>query len=204
MLNIIDDVFARQFKFKDYASNQLNFRYGIFFSKKESDAIMKYLDTLEFNKEEKVFVFGKWHPIPRQQVAYGDVPYTFSGKTVHPEPWTSELIILRDLARRATGCPFNFVLINKYLDGKHYIGYHRDDEKEIVTASPITCFSFGAPRQLVFKRFKRKDALVKQTLDPGSILTILYPSNEHWQHSVPRCNKVTTQRISLTFRYLKI
>ena len=53
----------------------------------------------------KVKVFGKSHPIPRQQSAYGDsgLTYKYSGTTVPALAWTPSLGVLRDLVERVAG-----------------------------------------------------------------------------------------------------
>lgn len=60
-------------------------------------------------------VFGKWHEIPRQQVAYGDegLKYHFSGVTLPAKPWIGSLISIRDLISKLTGYSYNFVLVNR-------------------------------------------------------------------------------------------
>lgn len=63
----------------------------------------------------QVKVFGKYHEIPRQQVAYGDdgLKYTFSGVTVPAKNWIEPVKATRDLIASFTGIYYNFVLINR-------------------------------------------------------------------------------------------
>lgn len=60
-------------------------------------------------------VFGKWHQIPRQQVAYGEpgIKYTFSGTTVEAKPWLPVLNAARRLVEEITEYKYNFVLVNR-------------------------------------------------------------------------------------------
>ncbi|XP_049858272.1 DNA oxidative demethylase ALKBH2-like isoform X3 [Schistocerca gregaria] len=62
----------------------------------------------------RVRVFGRWHPIPRQQVAFGDagLSYKFSGQTLPASPWPPLLLGMRDALSGLTGVRFNFVLVN--------------------------------------------------------------------------------------------
>ena len=76
----------------------------------------------------QVKVFGKWHNIPRQQVAYGDegLSYKFSGISVPAKPWSPTLRATRDLVSLATNCAYNFVLINRQVtvcEGAHELSY---------------------------------------------------------------------------------
>lgn len=63
----------------------------------------------------QVRVFGKWHQIPRQQVAYGDhgVNYQFSGVTIPAKPWIEPLKTVKELISKVTGYDYNFVLVNR-------------------------------------------------------------------------------------------
>lgn len=60
-------------------------------------------------------MFGKYHEIPRQQVAFGDegLKYTFSGVTVPAKRWIEPIKATRDLIASLTGYNYNFVLVNK-------------------------------------------------------------------------------------------
>lgn len=68
----------------------------------------------------QVKVFGRWHPIPRQQVAFGDkgLSYRFSGNNIAAKSWTPLLTSIRNLINQITGVDFNFVLINRFLNEK--------------------------------------------------------------------------------------
>lgn len=60
-------------------------------------------------------MFGKYHEIPRQQVAYGDegLKYSFSGVTVPARSWIASIKTARDLIASFTGYDYNFVLVNR-------------------------------------------------------------------------------------------
>ncbi|NXY92629.1 ALKB2 demethylase, partial [Alcedo cyanopectus] len=157
----------------------------------------------------KLQVFGKWHKIPRQQVTYGDpeLTYTYSGVTFSPKPWIPVLSSIRDRLALDTGHAFNFVLINRYRDGRDHIGEHRDDERELVPGSPIASVSFGAARDFVFRHWESRGKKSPRRLEPltlqlahGSLLLINHPTNLYWYHSLPTRRRVLTPRVNLTFR----
>lgn len=115
-------------------------------------------------------VFGKWHDIPRQQVAYGDegVKYRFSGITVPAKPWNTILKATRDFITKLTGYEYNFVLINRYRNGKDHIGEHQDGEVELDPSVPIASLSLGQQREFVLKhRDARKKGDAKQDIPKG-------------------------------------
>jgi alkylated DNA repair dioxygenase AlkB len=177
----------------------------------------KYFDLFEkllvYNPPEdsKVKIRGKEHEIPRKQVAYGEpnTYYNFSGIHVDAICWNENndicnaLYELRCKVNKYFGINFNFVLINRYADGKDYIGYHADDEKDLQGDSPIIGLTFGANRdfQLKHKKTGEKMSLV---LHHGSCVAMHYPTNKYWKHGVPKRAGIKTPRINLTFRIMNV
>ncbi|GBO07461.1 DNA oxidative demethylase ALKBH2 [Araneus ventricosus] len=92
----------------------------------------------------------------------------------------------------------NYVFINRYENGLDYLGFHKDDEKDMDSNFPIVTFSFGIKRDIIFKRKKYKN--VKIPLEHGSMLVMYPPTNQFWYHGIPKRKKVKDVRISLTFR----
>ncbi|KAF2878710.1 hypothetical protein ILUMI_27462 [Ignelater luminosus] len=162
----------------------------------------------------KVKVFGKWHQIPRQQVAYGDegLKYHFSGVTLPAKPWINPLISIRELISKVTGHNYNFVLINRYRNGSDHIGKHRDDESELDSTAPIASLSLGQHRDFILthgnrqkKEYENKDlTTVKIMLQHGSLLLMNPPTNKYWYHSLPPRKSAPGVRINLTFRKINI
>ncbi|KAE8752371.1 hypothetical protein FOCC_FOCC000843 [Frankliniella occidentalis] len=158
----------------------------------------------------RVFVFGKWHDIPRQQCSFGDpgLSYKFSGRTVPARPWPEPLLALRAAVEKASGTSFNFVLINRYRSGQDHMGEHQDAEKELDPAAPIASVSLGQPRDFVFRhrdarrpRPHKKDIpTVKLSLEHGSLLLMNPPTNQVWYHSLPPRKACPGVRVNLTFR----
>ncbi|XP_060699466.1 DNA oxidative demethylase ALKBH2 isoform X1 [Hemiscyllium ocellatum] len=197
---------------KQLRAEGLNCDYTKIFTKSEADDIFLQLEKeLEYfsGEQTKVQVFGKWHNIPRKQVTYGDLglTYTYSGVTLAPKPWLPVLEMIRARVTQATGHTFNFVLINRYKDGRDHIGEHRDDEKELEPFSPIASVSFGACRDFILrhrdsrgKHATRRLEPVKLLLGHGSLLMMNYPTNIYWYHSLPVRKNVLSPRINLTFR----
>jgi len=175
----------------------------------------RYFDILEKNvtynspEESKFKIFGKEVDIPRKQVGYGapGLSYKFANTTVHAKPWDDDdivcntLIMIKKRVELVTKKKFNFVLINRYEDGNQYIGFHRDDEKELGDKPDVVGVSLGAERTIKFKS-KENDNKYEIELQHGSMVSMLWPTNEYWQHSIPKQPLVETPRISLTFRYI--
>ncbi|XP_024422603.1 DNA oxidative demethylase ALKBH2 [Desmodus rotundus] len=193
-------------------SEGLDCDYMVLFGKAEADEIFRELEQeVEYftGALAQVQVFGKWHSVPRKQATYGDagLTYTFSGLTLSPKPWIPVLERVRDRVSLVTGQTFNFVLINRYKDGRDHIGEHRDDERELAPGSPIASVSFGACRDFFFrhkdsrgKSPARRVEVVRLQLAHGSLLMMKPPTNSCWYHSLPVRKKVLAPRINLTFR----
>ncbi|XP_071166600.1 DNA oxidative demethylase ALKBH2-like [Mytilus edulis] len=199
-------------KWRKLSGENLDCDYIILYSKKEADELLiKCAELLEYNTGQlaKVKVFGKWHDIPRKQVAYGDagLSYKFSSTIVPARPWIPFLKDIRDKISEVTKHEFNFVLINRYKDGHDHMGEHRDDEEDLVPGHPIASLSLGQPRDFVFrhadsrgKHAKRKIDSISVELQHGSLLMMNNPTNKFWYHSLPQRKRLMNVRINMTFR----
>ncbi|KAK0122174.1 hypothetical protein ONS95_010433 [Cadophora gregata] len=68
-----------------------------------------------------------------------------------PRPIPKCLDDLRLSTEAATGCTFNFCLVNYYASGSDSISYHSDDEKFLGPLPAIASFSLGAKRDFLMK-----------------------------------------------------
>ncbi|MDF4599756.1 alpha-ketoglutarate-dependent dioxygenase AlkB, partial [Vibrio parahaemolyticus] len=62
-----------------------------FLSQQEADTYFSTLRSTLPWQQERITIFGKSVLQPRLQTWHGDAPYTYSGLTMAPHPWTSEL-----------------------------------------------------------------------------------------------------------------
>ena len=71
--------------------------YPNFFTKAESDSFLKNLRSNIVWKQESMNMYGKKIDFPRLTAWYGnnDKPNSFSGITLQPLPWTSEILTIR-------------------------------------------------------------------------------------------------------------
>lgn len=189
------------------------------FTKEKANKYLKIFEKeIEYNSDEEsmIMIHGKKMKIPRKQVAYGKpgTYYKFSGIKVMAKSWDNlenDIVCrcmhnIRRKVEKATGLKFNFCLINRYEDGDQCIGYHKDDEKQLGATPSIAGISLGAERDILFKKDTLPtdlDGVQKIKLENGSLVTFLYPTNQHWKHSIPRRAKVKKPRVSLTFRYME-
>ncbi|WAR02552.1 ALKB2-like protein [Mya arenaria] len=210
----IKTLIIRPLKWRDLRAENLDCDYGILFSKVNADRILCQCERmLNYNEGQlaKVKIFGKWHDIPRKQVAHGDpgLSYTFSNNTVPARPWTPFLDDIRDAVSDVTGHSFNFVLINRYKNGCDHMGEHRDDEKDLVHGYPIASLSLGQPRDFIFKHADSRGKKAKRSIEPlklllehGSLLLMKHPTNTYWYHALPQRKRLLGVRINMTFRQM--
>eukprot|EP01084_Bolivina_argentea_P160478 279450_1 len=193
------------------------------------------------DEDSSVIVFGKKHKIARKQQAFGDkgTSYKFSGNDVLAKHW-NKLPLIHSIKKKIEthlckvvhknenknknknnkeetkqdniGNEFNFCLVNRYNNGNDKIGFHKDDEKDLINNSSIADVSFGAMRDIIFKhqdivRNKNNNNMdfdqvksVKIALKNGSLIVMRYPTNSYWYHSIPKRATVKNVRVSLTFR----
>jgi len=206
--------------FSKLSSENLDCDYGLIFTRDEARKLFLECerDISYFTGQlSKVFVFGKWHDIPRKQVAFGDegLTYKYSNNVVPARSWTPLLRKIKDAVEAASGRAFNFVLVNRYADGRDHMGEHKDDEEELVKGSPIASLSLGQSRDFVFrhqdarggaakKSSKAPPPSVKIKLESGSLLMMNSPTNDFWYHSLPKrsLSSAPDARINMTFRQM--
>ncbi|EAR55511.1 alkylated DNA repair protein [Photobacterium sp. SKA34] len=182
-------------------NNGLLYWHPQFLNLQQSEQYFQQLKS-ELNwQQEHITLFGKSVLQPRLQTWLGDAVYTYSGLTMHPQPWTSAILDLKTQCEQQAQTRFNSVLGNLYRDGEDYMGWHQDNERELGHQPVIASLSFGATRQFVFKHKITKEKIAFQ-LTPGSLLIMAGETQQHWQHALPKTKRVNEPRINLTFRYI--
>lgn len=171
------------------------------------------LDTVPFQAEQYKS-YGKTGERPRLSFSYGDkdLSYSYAGITRVSNGWDNPVVLhIRQMVEAVLGIKFNYVLLNLYKTGEHYIGWHADDETDIVPRSVIASISLGAERPFKLRKIeydadgKRKDGTILSdypVLANGSLVTMEGTFQENFKHSVPASKTIKEPRINLTFRQL--
>ena len=175
-----------------------------FYEKNEADL---YFNTLIKNidwKQESMNMYGKQILFPRLTSWYGqsDKPYSFSGITLNPHPWSKELLEIKKNIEPLANVEYNSVLLNRYRNGNDSISWHTDAEKELGLNPVIASVNFGAERTFQLKHIETKKR-IDIALKHGSLLIMMGELQHYWQHQVPKTKKPKTERINLTFRVIK-
>ncbi len=175
-----------------------------FFSKAESDLLLQGLRNNIVWKQESMNMYGKKIDFPRLTAWYGnnDKQYSFSGITLQPLTWTSEILNIKNKIEPVSKTIFNSVLLNRYRDGNDSISWHTDAEKELGLNPVIASVNFGAARKFQLRHIKTKEKLEIE-LTHGSLLIMQGELQHFWQHQVPKTSKHVSERINLTFRVIK-
>ena len=152
-------------------------------------------------RQDEITVFGKTHPQPRLTCWYGDRSYSYSGITMHPDPWTPLLLDLKKKVEEKCGLEFNSLLINYYRNGSDHVSWHADDERELGVNPAIASLSFGEVRRFQLRHRSLKDLKpVTLDLESGSLVLMAGAIQRHWVHRIAKSAKPLGGRINLTFR----
>jgi len=198
-MNLFDQCF-------DPAKNLLPHNGEVYYYGKAYDqptADQLFLDLMrdvEWKHDESI-IMGK-HIVTKRKVAwYGDqgFDYTYSNTTKQALPWTAQLLELKHTVEQKTNETFNSCLMNLYHNGEEGVSWHSDGEKALKKHGAIASLSFGAERKFAFKHKETKER-VDILLEHGGLLIMTGTTQSNWLHSIPKTKKVTTPRISLTFR----
>jgi alkylated DNA repair dioxygenase AlkB len=170
------------------------------------DEVKQLYDALLNNihwENERVIMFGK-EIITKRKVAFFSDPsisYRYASKTKIGMPWTSTLLTIKNIVESITKESYNACLLNLYHNGEESMGWHSDNEKEIIANSSIASLSLGANRKFSFKHKLSKET-VSVELEAGSLLEMKGSVQTHWWHALIKSKKITDARINLTFRQM--
>jgi len=157
----------------------------------------------EFSRD---FYFKNGHkiPTPRFVASYADedISYTYSGNIRGGKPWLPCLRKLRDRISPYCSHKLNFALCNLYEDGQHSIGWHADNEEDIIQSSTIASISLGATRTFQFKDFEQyaDEPTTNLRLAHGSLVLMEQETQHLFKHRVPKESQVEETRINITLR----
>lgn len=126
---------------------------------------------------------------------------------IAPRPIPACLDMLRLYTEDATGCQYNFCLVNYYANGGDSISYHSDDESFLGDTPAIASLSLGARRDFLLKHKPRQGLqdceTLKLSLSSGDMVLMRGSTQANWLHSIPKRtgkNADDGGRINITFR----
>ena len=161
------------------------------------------LSEIDWNQEQ-IKMFGEFINVPRLTAWHGDTdkPYTYSGITMTPTPWTNTLLNIKKRAEHLAGTSFNSVLLNQYRDGNDGVSWHADDEPELGESPTICSVSLGVSRKFQLRRKGESRSATSIDLTSGDVLIMRGKTQKYWEHQVPKSKSQKSMgiRVNLTFR----
>ncbi len=149
------------------------------------------------------------HPgVPRREyyVHVDNKPYSYGlaayARTYEAQPMHDTILKLWMMAESQFQCAFETCFLNGYEDGKDFLGWHADDSPEMDDARPILIVTFGAEREIWFRKNGAGPGdRVPLRLGHGSLCEMKPGMQDTHQHRIPKSSEnVCGPRISLTFR----
>ncbi len=181
----------------------VDYQPDIFDSRTCSALFNTLMNSLDWQVDQ-IMMFGKMITTKRKVFWVGDpeCAYTYSGVKKSPQPWTPELLSIKEKLEKVAQWQFNSCLLNLYHDGSESMGWHSDDEKELMQTAPIASLSLGGERKFTFKH-KTDKTNASLILANGSVLIMHAPTQAFWQHSLVKTKLAVAPRINLTFRAIR-
>ena len=164
---------------------------------KAYDALLR--DIVWEHDEYKMF--GKTIITKRKVAWYGAKPYSYSYS--HKERiahiWNGKLFELKESIENELNESFNACFLNLYPNGTDGMGWHSDDEKELVPNATIASLSLGSKRKFSFKHRTTKEK-ISINLEDGSLLLMKGEVQKYWLHQLSKTKRLVKPRVNLTFR----
>jgi alkylated DNA repair dioxygenase AlkB len=169
----------------------------------EADRLLERLRADLRWEQREIVLFGRRVLQPRLIAWAGELPYRYSGQTLEPRPAPPALEEASRAVGAAAGVPFNHVLVNRYRDGNDSMGLHADAEPELGVDPVVATLSLGATRRFVLRPRKGEGGETLE-LTHGSLLVMGGRCQSLYRHGIPRQPAVLGERVSLTYRWLKM
>lgn len=179
----------------------LKYFRGFLSEKEASHYFGKLIGDINW-QQHNIKIFGKTLPQPRLSALFAEteLPYTYSGLTLYPLPYSPEMKTLQKKIELFTPARFTHCLANLYRDGRDSMGLHADNEKELGENPVIASLSLGAPRKFRLKHKYDKSLKIDLDLEPGSLLIMEGTTQHFWKHELPKTAILKGPRINLTYR----
>ncbi|MDR6936072.1 alpha-ketoglutarate-dependent dioxygenase AlkB [Luteibacter sp. 3190] len=99
-----------------------------------------------------------------------------------------------------SGIAYTSVGLNLYRDGQDSVAPHNDHIEELVEGAPIALLSLGATRRMTLREREPPKRRFDLDMEAGSLLTMSYATQFHYDHGIPKTRTTVGPRISLAFR----
>jgi len=171
------------------------------------DAADRLLDWCMKSKwqTESSTIYDRTTPVPRSLAWFGDagLNYRYIGITPPANGWPNALGPMLRSIEIIAKTEFNFVLLNRYEHGQHYMGWHKDNESG--RTSLVASLSLGATRKFWIDtrpgaQLDAQEAIHGFELNHGSLLVF---DGKH-RHTLSKTKRKVAPRVNLTFRQIVV
>ena len=131
---------------------------------------------------------------------YSGAP-SYKSKPLHPKVSS----ILEEVNKKL-GTTLDICFLNLYLEERNGLGWHSDDSHSIDHSNGIAVVSFGAEREIWWKRKGEKGLVPEENrklLKNGSLFYMPPGFQDTHMHRIPKHDRACGPRVSLTFRKYK-
>lgn len=176
-----------------------------FLRRKEADQLKDHLLKTAPWEQRTQKMYDKMVITPRLTAWYGDNNKSYESadnNTSSTNPWTPELLYLKEKIEREFGHKFNGVLLNLYRDNNDSVAWHRDKESRYGKRPVIASLSLGQTRNFDFRKKDHHQSKYSLPLPNGSLLIMKGDLQENWEHRIAKSNLPMKERINLTFRLI--
>lgn len=191
-------------EFYEFPKDLLEYREH-FLSAEEADTLKALLLENTPWEQRTQKMYDKTVLTPRLTAWYGDDKKSYqpadsnSSKT---NPWTPELLSLKERIENEFGYRFNGVLLNLYRDNNDSVAWHRDKESRYGKRPVIASISLGQTRNFDFRKKDHHQSKYSLPLPHGSLLIMKGDLQENWEHRIAKSGIPMKERINLTFRLI--
>ena len=187
--------------FYEFPKDLLEYREH-FLTWEEADELRDFLLKTVPWQQRTQKMYDKMVVTPRLTAWYGDQGknYPLGEEELELNPWTPELIALKQKIEKESGYLFNSVLLNLYRNHNDSVAWHRDKESKYGKRPVIASVSLGQTRNFDFRRKDHHQSKYSLPLPHGSLLIMKGDLQEHWEHRIAKSVASMKERINLTFR----
>lgn len=175
-----------------------------FLNREEADVLKDVLLNNTPWEQRTQKMYDKTVLTPRLTAWYGDnSSEDLDGNVSSANPWTPELLLLKERIEKEFGYQFNGVLLNLYRNNNDSVAWHRDKESRYGKYPVIASISLGQTRNFDFRKKEHHQSKYSLPLPHGSLLIMKGDLQENWEHRIAKSAIPMKERINLTFRLIK-
>ncbi|WP_185226249.1 alpha-ketoglutarate-dependent dioxygenase AlkB family protein [Chryseobacterium indologenes] len=190
-------------EFYEFPKDLLEYREN-FLQPKEANQLKDHLlHTVQWEQRTQK-MYDKMILTPRLTAWYGDSIESneSDNNKKKTNPWTPELLFLKEKIEKEFGYRFNGVLLNLYRNNNDSVAWHRDKESKYGKRPVIASVSLGQTRNFDFRKMDHHQSKYSLPLTHGSLLIMKGNLQEYWEHRIAKSTTPMKERINLTFRFL--